>query len=97
MSFIIFVVYRFFTLIFEIVSIAMLIRAILSWFPIVDPTSKFMQLIYTVTEFFIAPIRALMWRIPFVRSFPLDLSFLVTYILLGAAQSLLYYAYSAVV
>ncbi len=92
----IYVFYRFFSIIFEIVSIAMLIRAVTSWFPTVNRGSKFMQLIYVVTEFFIAPVRSLMWKIPAVRTFPLDLSFLVTYILLGMAQSIVYSAWFAV-
>ncbi len=74
----------------------MLIRAVTSWFPTVNRNSRFMQLIYTVTEFFIAPVRNVMWKIPFVRTFPLDLSFLVTYLLLGMAQTLVYSAWVAV-
>jgi len=96
LTFFIYVFYRFFTIIFEIVTIAMLIRAITSWIPAVNRNSRFMQLVYVVTEFFIAPVRAVLWKIPFVRSCPLDLSFLATYILLNMAQGLVYSAWIAV-
>lgn len=97
MNSLIYVIYRFFSLILEAVSVAMLIRAVLSWFPMVDNRSKFMQIIYGVTEFFISPVRELMWKlIPKARMFPLDLSFLVTYLLIKGLQTLLMYAYLAV-
>lgn len=93
----VYIVYRFFSLIFEAVSIAMLIRAVLSWFPVVDDRSKFMQIIYGVTEFFISPVREILWKLfPKTQMFPLDLSFLLTYLLLKGLQTLLMYAYLAI-
>ncbi len=98
MDFIIYVTYRFFSLILEGISLAMLVRAVLSWFPSVDRSSKFMQILYTVTEFFIAPVRDIIWKlIPKARMFPLDLSFIATYLLIKGLQTLLMYAYLAIV
>lgn len=44
----------------SLIETAILLRAILSWF--VDPYSRIMQILYTVTEPFVAPVRALLNR-----------------------------------
>lgn len=80
----------------EIVTLLMLIRAILSWFPIVDRSSKIMSFIYMVTEAVISPVRKVLWRFDSVRRFPIDISFLVTYILLHLIQVMLGSIYAAI-
>ena len=70
----------------EIITLLMFIRAILSWFPVIDRSSKIMSFIYMVTEAVISPVRRLLERFPSLSSFPLDVSFLVTYLLLHAVQ-----------
>ncbi len=71
----------------EIITLLMFIRAILSWFPVVDRSSRFMSFLYMVTEAVISPVRRLLNRFEAIRRFPIDVSFLVTYLLLHLLQS----------
>ena len=73
----------------EIVTLLMLIRAVLSWFPVVDRSSKIMSFIYMVTEAVISPVRRFLSRLPSVSRFPIDISFLATYLLLHLVQIVL--------
>ena len=61
----------------EIVSIAMLIRALLSWFPM-DENGKLTTFFYYITEPLIMPMRLIFDRFGWGRSSPMDLPFLVT-------------------
>ena len=54
----------------------MLIRAVLSWFPI-QRDHPILRFVCMVTEPLVAPIRALFDRMGWFRNFPIDLSFLV--------------------
>ncbi|MBQ9086121.1 MAG: YggT family protein [Clostridia bacterium] len=64
------------------VELAMLLRAIFSWFPM-DP-NKFTDLLYAITEPFIYPIRRLFQKMNWFQNVPLDIPFLVTYLLISA-------------
>ncbi len=68
----------------------MFVRAILSWFP---PSSgrpgPVRAFIITVTEFAIAPVRALLDRFEFTRRSPIDIPFLVTFLLLSMLSTFL--------
>ncbi len=75
--------------IIEIITLLMFVRAILSWFPVVDRSSNIMSFIYMVTEAVISPVRRVIDRFGFARRFPIDISFLVTYLLLHLIQVLL--------
>ncbi len=66
---------------------AMLVRAVLSWFP--DVGGRFADFLFSVTEPFIEPVRILLDRFDSLRNLPIDISFLVTFILLSFVQSLL--------
>ena len=68
-------------------QMAMFARAILSWFPGVG--GRLEEFLYTITEPFIEPVRALLDRVEALRSLPIDISFLVTFILLSMIQSML--------
>lgn len=65
----------------DILMLIMLVQAIMSWFSPM-PESKIGIFVYNVTEFFVAPVRALLSRFSFVRSCPIDISFSVTYLIL---------------
>ena len=68
----------------------MLIRAILSWFPPADGRGGVIRnFVYTVSEFFVAPVRAFLDRFDWVRRTPIDISFLVTFLLLSFLQTIL--------
>ena len=68
-------------LLLTLLEYAMLFRAVMSWFPGARGNS-FNVLLYEITEPLIAPVRSLMDRIQVLRGFPMDLSFMVTYMLL---------------
>ncbi len=62
-------------------QLLIMIRAITSWFPI-DEESAFMNFLYFMTEPLLAPLRAILERIPLLRDLPIDASSLVAMILL---------------
>ena len=67
-------------LILSAVTLAMFVRAVLSFFPIADgPVHGFLALI---TEPFILPVRILFDKLGFDVGIPLDIPFFVTYLLL---------------
>lgn len=69
------------------VQFAMLVRAILSWFPM--DSNRLTDFLYGITEPFIYPIRALFEKLNWFQSLPIDLSFMVSYILLSMVIMLL--------
>ena len=68
-------------------QMAMFARAVLSWLPGVG--GRLEDFLITITEPFIEPVRALLDRSEALRSLPIDISFLVTFILLSMIQSML--------
>ena len=68
----------------DILSMAMLVRAVLSWFTMGEQT-KIGAFLYVVTEPVILPIRALCNRFGWFRGMPLDMPFLITMVLLSFA------------
>ena len=64
-----------------VVDIAMLGRAVLSWFPTEEPT-RIGAFLYVVTEPFIMPIRNLCGRFGWFQGTPLDMPFLITMVLM---------------
>lgn len=77
----VYVVMRCAVLFVDVISIAMLVRAVLSWL-FVDGQSKLGAFLYVVTEPIILPIRALCERFGWFRGTPLDMPFFITAILL---------------
>ena len=72
----------------SVMQVAMLIRAVLSWFP-QAADSAFGDLIATVTEPVVAPIRALADRFGWFRNSPIDYSFMIAYLLLFVLQGMI--------
>ena len=64
----------------------LLVRALLSWFPVSSGIYDFLHL---VTEPIIMPVRILFDKMGIDVSMPIDLPFLVTYILLSVISSAL--------
>ena len=62
-------------------EIAMLVRAVLSWFPDLSE-SRFGDFIWALTEPFIVPVRALLDRLGWGSGMPFDIAFMITYFLL---------------
>ena len=63
-----------------VLQLAMLVRAVLSWFPI-EPNG-FTEFLYTVTEPLIYPFRALFVKLNWFQNMPIDMAFTAAYITL---------------
>ena len=72
----------------EVLSLAMLIRAILSW---IDQMGEFRisAFLFMITEPVILPIRKLCAKLHLFEGFPLDIPFMITIILLYVLQMML--------
>lgn len=63
------------------IQMAMLARAILSWFML--DGNKFVDFLYAITEPFIYPVRRLFQKMNWLQGTPIDFSFMVTYMLIS--------------
>ena len=69
------------SLLIIVLESAMFVRAIMSWFPIDD--NKFTDFLYAITEPLILPIRILFEKLNIGTELPIDIPFLVTFVLLS--------------
>ena len=74
-------------LLLSAVQLAMLVRAILSWFPI--DSNKFVDFLYGITEPFIVPIRLLFQKMNWFQNLPIDVAFMASYLLLSVLSLVL--------
>lgn len=72
----------------DIVLICMFISAVLSWI-IPDDEYPIVNLIHGFVELFVSPVRYVIDRLGLFQGFPLDMSFLITAILLSIIDALL--------
>ena len=79
------------SLLIDVISVLMLIRAIFSWFPTENP-SKLQQILFHLTEPVIFPVRKILWGLGWFQGLPIDISFFVTYLLLGLLRLTLSFA-----
>lgn len=77
-----YIIVRCVLLFIDVLSIAMLGRAVLSWFTMGEQT-KIGAFLYVVTEPVIMPIRSLCNRFGWFQGLPLDMPFLITVVLLS--------------
>lgn len=75
--------------IIRMLEFAMFARAIMSWFPQTQGT-KISEFLFMITEPMIVPFRNLLSRFQIMRSMPIDISFLCTFIALEFLQMFLY-------
>ena len=76
------------SLMISFVLFLMLVRAVLSWFPI-DDDSMILRFVFAATEPLIYPVRMLLSRFPSLQEFPIDISFSVTVLILILLRSFL--------
>lgn len=71
----------------DVLLVIMLVSAVMSWIaPMIDhPVTNFIN---GITDILVSPMRKLLMRFEFVRTFPLDLSFYLTSIVLVLLRSL---------
>lgn len=74
------------SLLLTLLDVALLLRALFSWLPALDD-SRLGDFLYMITEPLIVPVRAILNRFSGVRNSPIDISFLVTCLLLAILQS----------
>lgn len=72
----------------RILQMLMLVSAVMSWIPQLRQ-SRLYQAISMVLEPIIGPVRRLIFRIPGMDRFPLDLSFVAVWLLLALLEQLL--------
>ena len=75
-------------LLIEVLQTLMLVMALMSWVPQLRQTKLF-YMISMVVEPVIDPFRRLLYRIPGMDRFPLDLSFLAAWMVLSLLAGLL--------
>lgn len=83
----VFVIKNIVILLLSAIQFAMLARAILSWFPMFE--NKFVDFLYAITEPFINPIRQLFVKMNWFQGLPIDISFLVTFMLISLVSQIL--------
>jgi YggT family protein len=66
----------------------MMARAIISWFPI-DDGNPIVVFLYSLTEPVIMPVRMIMDKFGWFEGLPIDMSFLITFLLLSILQMFL--------
>jgi YggT family protein len=71
-----------------VINFAMLLRAVLSWLPL-DEDNRLLSAVCMITEPIIYPVRVWLDRFEALRNFPLDISFLVTTMLIFVALMLI--------
>ena len=88
----VYVLVKFVTIFLDVVLIGMFVRAILSWF-VQGGADGFLggltSFLFVVTEPFIMPVRALFNKFGWFQGLPIDMSFMITAMLLSFANMLL--------
>ena len=79
------------SLLIDMFCLIMLVRAIFSWFP-TENEGKLQRIVFHMTEPIINPVRKFLWRMGWFQGFPIDMSFMITYLLLTLLQISLSFA-----
>ena len=79
---------RLLVLFFSFISVALLVRAILSWF-VREGDSPFSSLLILITEPLILPVRRLCDRFGWFQGVPMDVPFLLTALFVSLLTTLL--------
>lgn len=65
----------------DVLSLAMLLRAILGWF-FIGGEGKFMRFLYTLTEPVVLPFRKLFYKLNWFQDTPIDIAFTFSWLFL---------------
>lgn len=88
MQHIILLLVRLVSIIITLMELLIVVRALLSWFPVNDD-SPLVNFLYFITEPLLAPIRALLELIPALRDMPIDISSMIAIVFLTLLSALL--------
>ena len=72
----------------DILSLAMLLRAILGWF-IMDGEGKFMRFLCVLTEPVVYPFRKLFYKLNWFQNSPIDVAFTFSWLFLSLIEFVL--------
>ncbi len=72
----------------RVYEVLFILRAILSWFPMMQ-TGELMNVLYSLTEPVLAPIRSVLMRISFLQNLPIDFSVLVAFLLIDVIRTVI--------
>ena len=88
MEYVVYVLSRTILILIDILQLAMLVRAILSW---IDPMHEWRisAFLYSLTEPVILPVRALCEKKHWFEGLPLDMPFMITWLLLSVIGTVL--------
>ena len=81
------VIYRTVSIVFTILEFAILARVLISWLP-VPKEHRLIQMLYTITEPILAPIRALIEKSSFGKNMMFDFSPIVAFLLIGIIRNI---------
>lgn len=81
-------VYRTISIVFTIIEFAILARVLISWLP-VPRENRLIQMLYTITEPILAPIRALIERSSFGKNMMFDFSPIIAFLLIGIIRNVI--------
>lgn len=74
----VYVLIQFVIIFLDVMLLAMLVRAVMSWFFMGDGASAFANFVYVVTEPLIVPMRSLCARFGWFQGVPVDMPMLIT-------------------
>jgi YggT family protein len=83
-----YVLVKFIALFLQALLVAMLLRALMSWFTMGEE-NRFTKFLYVVTEPVITPVRNLCAHFGWFTDVPVDMSFLITTIILSVVSTIL--------
>lgn len=84
----IYVVVQFALLLVKVISGCMLVRFLLSWFEL-NPENVLVKLLYAMTEPAVQPIRKLFNKMNWFENIPIDVSLMVTCLLISLAEMIM--------
>ena len=87
MSDVIYILVQFISIFIDVITWAMCIRAVISWF--YDGDGAFIRMLYFITEPVIMPVRLLLAKMNWLQQTPIDFSFILTYVVLFVIQIML--------
>ena len=85
----VYILIKFVVLFLDVLLVAMLIRAIMSWFFMGGGESPLLNFLYVVTEPLIVPVRMICQKFGWFQGMPIDMPFLITTMILSLISLLL--------
>lgn len=83
------IVYKILRTVLSIYNLAVLVRIIMSWFPVSGIAADIYDVLFKLTEPVLAPIRRMLMKIRFFSNLPIDFSPIVLMIILSLIMRLL--------